>query len=375
MTRWVCGALLAGIAFVLSCGSTSASYVTRGAIAARNAPTIVLVESVSKSIDLDDRSQFRTTYKFRTLRVIKGDVDVGEEIVIRFLGIRQDDVASVTMPEDLRYFSLDDNVPDGPPGSRFILFLGSNVVDGRFGYSKHYEVQDETDGADAWVSTSPIFYRDIPLFHAEDGSPYDPSVCCVPLEDFIYSLVVANREIPLADPPPPPLFQSIVISDSASWLAAEPGGCLVFTHRLAAGSDLRWTGQCVDSRIEGRGTLEWVLDGEVVHEIMAKFENGRSISGTYRFPNGDTYTGWLSEGVVFHRSGGYEFVDGTSYSGKFEQGIPDGRGTFLDPEGVSYRGEFVGGLRHGIGVCLDRTEADPWPDLCEYRNDRFYKWL
>ncbi len=86
-------------------------------------------------------------------------------------------------------------------------------------------------------------------------------------------------------------------------------------------------------------------------------------------------TGWLSEGVVFHRSGVYEFVDGTSYSGKFENGIPDGRGTFHDPEGVSYEGEFVGGLRHGIGVCLDRTEPNPWPDLCEYRNDRFYKWL
>ena len=98
MTRWVRGALLAGIAFALSCGSTSASSVTRGAIAARYAATIVLVESVSKSIDLDDRSWFRTTYKFRTLRVIKGDVDVGEEIVIRFWGIRQDDVASVTGP-------------------------------------------------------------------------------------------------------------------------------------------------------------------------------------------------------------------------------------------------------------------------------------
>lgn len=369
MTRWVRGALHASIAFALSCGVVAASSLQiPGPIAARDADVIVLVESVSKSIDLDDRLQFHTTYQFQTLRAIKGNI--GEEIEFRFRGLRPADRASVAMPEDVQQVMLSTDVPDGPPGSRFILLLVSQPGGGRLALSTYYKVHGEIDDPEASVNDPDIF-----MFHADDGSPYSASKSGVPLEDFIYSLVAANREIPLADPSPPSAFQSIVISDSASWLAAEPSGCLVLTHRLVAGSDLRWTGQCVDGRLEGEGTLEWVFDGEVVHEIMARFENGRSAYGRYEFPNGDTYSGRLSEGIVFNASGSYTFFHGTSYHGQFKNGIPDGKGTFEDPEGVSYRGEFVGGLRHGIGVCYDAAEPDTWPALCEYRNDRFYVWL
>lgn len=102
--------------------------------------------------------------------------------------------------------------------------------------------------------------------------------------------------------------------------------------------------------------------------------NGR---GTYKFENGDKYSGNFKKGL-YHGKGTFTFVSGSKYSGMFKKGMYEGEGTFETkdgykekgtykenkmygfgtatwPSGQKYSGNYLNGKYHGKGIMISKT--------------------
>ncbi|AET04875.1 phosphatidylinositol-4-phosphate 5-kinase family protein [Medicago truncatula] len=66
-------------------------------------------------------------------------------------------------------------------------------------------------------------------------------------------------------------------------------------------------------------------------------------------PNGDTYTGALSNNNTPHGTGKYIWSDGCVYGGDWKNGKPNGKGRFTWPSGATYEGDFISGRMEGFG--------------------------
>lgn len=101
------------------------------------------------------------------------------------------------------------------------------------------------------------------------------------------------------------------------------GNCFNGYSECVYPSGARFSGQFVDGRIHGQGTIV--------------------------FSNGDRYTGdWKDH----HREGQGElfFADGRVYKGSFVRNTFHGEGILIYPNGDRYEGQFAHGLRHGKGT-------------------------
>ena len=90
--------------------------------------------------------------------------------------------------------------------------------------------------------------------------------------------------------------------------------------------------------------------------------------GTYRYDNGDSYTGEWKSGKK-HGQGVYTWADGQRYAGQWVEGRKQGFGKYSWPNGDWYEGEFLNGNYHGQGtltyvsgkkVVGDWDQGKPW---------------
>ena len=72
---------------------------------------------------------------------------------------------------------------------------------------------------------------------------------------------------------------------------------------------------------------------------------------TLRWADGSSYVGLTDRGAMF--VGTMTYADGSKYIGKWERNLPNGEGTFINPEGVAFTGKFKDGEPHGKCVMQD----------------------
>ncbi len=110
-------------------------------------------------------------------------------------------------------------------------------------------------------------------------------------------------------------------------------------------SGAKYTGQFVQSQIQGVGTL-WMKNGDIYSGQWQK--NYREGQGKMDFANGDLYIG-----AFFHSKieglGIMKFAQGGSYKGEWKNNHPHGKGIYIYANGEKYEGLLYGGKRQGFG--------------------------
>ncbi len=179
---------------------------------------------------------------------------------------------------------------------------------------------------------------------------------------------------------------------SGSWLRNEMTGCYVWNTNPELGKTFNWSGDCQNNVAQGRGVLQWYVNGMPNGRYVGEYDDGRmSGRGVFEYRNGDRYDGEFRDdkpnghGTLSSVNGARYtglFLDGRpargeattgggkSYEGMFRDGRP-ARGEVTYPDGSVYNGELVGDARSGRGV-LEYENGDR--DEGDFRNDQFRGW-
>ncbi|MBF0127177.1 MAG: hypothetical protein HQM02_08190 [Magnetococcales bacterium] len=100
-----------------------------------------------------------------------------------------------------------------------------------------------------------------------------------------------------------------------------------------------------------------------IHCVSGECRNG---TGTYRFDNGEEYTGEWRAGQR-HGTGTYTFLNGEKYRGEWRNDRMEGKGVFTYQDGSRYEGGWQNNQRHGEGV-LVQVNGDRY--IGSWRNDK-----
>lgn len=121
------------------------------------------------------------------------------------------------------------------------------------------------------------------------------------------------------------------------WIADASTGCRVWNYKppqsQAPGDSISWSGVCERGLAQGKGVLQWALNGRPGARYEGEMKDGRREGA----------------GIVFGESG-------FRYEGQFRRGLYDGVGTRTLGNGSRYEGGWQAGQFHGNGVLsLDRS--------------------
>ena len=72
---------------------------------------------------------------------------------------------------------------------------------------------------------------------------------------------------------------------------------------------------------------------------------------TARWSDGSSYIGITNSGAML--VGTMTYADGSKYIGKWERNLPNGEGTFINPQGVAFTGKFEDGIPRGKCIIQD----------------------
>ena len=72
---------------------------------------------------------------------------------------------------------------------------------------------------------------------------------------------------------------------------------------------------------------------------------------TLRWNDGSSYIGITNSGAML--VGTMTYADGSKYVGPWVRNMPNGSGTFINPEGIAFTGKFKDGIPHGKCVMQD----------------------
>lgn len=139
----------------------------------------------------------------------------------------------------------------------------------------------------------------------------------------------------------------------AQWYRVDDQDCEVWNSFPAAQETIKWSGGCVDGKVDGSGVLtrNFVANGEAKQATYEGdlLEGKLHGHGIYLFANGGRFEGEYSDSKR-HGRGILTNADGTRYDGEWYQGNRHGQGALAFTDGTSYEGEFRGDKLHGDGV-------------------------
>ena len=140
---------------------------------------------------------------------------------------------------------------------------------------------------------------------------------------------------------------------AAGWVTDTTNGCACYTSENAAHRNANWTGECIDGKMSGLGTLIMYEAGLELYRFNGQLKEGRA-NGPGRIimnMDGDIYEGVYKDGKLQ----GYGYVhndDGDRFHGQFNNGERHGAGTFFyepDHEIFKFEGLWKNNLRNGPG--------------------------
>jgi hypothetical protein len=111
----------------------------------------------------------------------------------------------------------------------------------------------------------------------------------------------------------------------ARWIADPHSGCRVWVASPAGNETIEWTGACAYGFAQGRGTLQWFVDGRPAWRDEGEFRDGKLGGAGIRIE-----------------------PDGTRYEGFWRGSQAHGAGRYVTPAGDIFEGFWRNGcLRHG----------------------------
>jgi hypothetical protein len=120
-------------------------------------------------------------------------------------------------------------------------------------------------------------------------------------------------------------------------------GCKVGNPSPKPNESVHWTGECVDGYADGKGLLQWYVDGAKSTRYEGSLHHGLlSGEGKLVMPNGASYEGQWLAGKQEGR-GVQTMPDGSRYEGQWKNGVPNGHGRFRNTAGETLEGEWSEG--------------------------------
>lgn len=205
-------------------------------------------------------------------------------------------------------------------------------------------------------------------------------------------------------------------AEQTAWIADGRTGCKVQNAHPVPNEAVQWTGGCANGYVEGRGALQWYLNGKpngrtegewragrLNGRALTLHEDGRRHEGEYKdgqadgrgiitFANGMRLDGLYrngkanGRGVLTAQNGirlEGDFVDdaivrgiqtwpnGNRYAGAFKDYLPDGKGVMTQANGTRYEGDFKAGTWDGqalVNYAVGDVYQGAWRGL--YPNGR-----
>lgn len=145
------------------------------------------------------------------------------------------------------------------------------------------------------------------------------------------------------------------------WLAVADSGCKVWSEEaMKPGEVVRWSGDCENDRLSGKGILEVVAAGQRQIYFEGTMRGGKAHGeGVVERHDADgktRYSGGFAEGL-FEGFGLLELADGTRYEGGFRADKPDGYGLYQGADGSRYQGDLSAGAPDGEGFEISADGA------------------
>ncbi len=126
------------------------------------------------------------------------------------------------------------------------------------------------------------------------------------------------------------------------WIA-DANGCKAANPFPRPGESVTWSGACKDGLMEGKGVLQWFVDGKIDDRYEGQINAGWAEGeGTLTRLDGGRYAGNWSKSLQSGK-GRYEGPDGAVYEGDWKDGQPHGLGVMRTPDGQVISGRWVGG--------------------------------
>jgi hypothetical protein len=128
----------------------------------------------------------------------------------------------------------------------------------------------------------------------------------------------------------------------AGWIA-DAKGCKISNPSPKPNETVKWSGACKNGFAEGKGVLEYAVDGKPGARYEGQLKRGRFDGrGMLRTPDGAVYDGDWVDGTQ-DGYGEYTAADKTTFKGGWTAGKPDGPGVLTAPDGKVVKGIWAKG--------------------------------
>jgi len=110
---------------------------------------------------------------------------------------------------------------------------------------------------------------------------------------------------------------------AARWISDPTNGCRVWSPAPSPNETIAWNGGCLGGYAQGRGVLQWYVDGRPARRDEGEFRDGKLTGAGLRVePDGGRYEGFWRGGRA-HGAGRYVAPDGNVFEGFWRNGCPD----------------------------------------------------
>ena len=164
---------------------------------------------------------------------------------------------------------------------------------------------------------------------------------------------------------------SLAQTTKSEWIADSKTGCKIWNSSPKPNETIAWSGDCKIGLAQGRGVLQWFLDGKRGDRYEGEYRGGQANGrGVYTYTDGSHYDGEWREGRRNGR-GVFTFTNGNLYDGEFKDGNFNGRGVFTFADGNRYVGEFKDNKVNGTGILVvgGKTYSGSWTNGCYRQGD------
>jgi hypothetical protein len=159
---------------------------------------------------------------------------------------------------------------------------------------------------------------------------------------------------------------SLAQTANPGWIADSKTGCRVWNSSPKPRETISWSGDCKIGLAQGRGVLQWFVDGKHGNRYEGEYRGGQANGwGVYTYTDGSHYDGEWKDGRRNGR-GVFTFTNGNRYEGEFKDGNFNGRGDLRYADGTRYVGEFKDNKVNGTGVLIvgGETYSGTWTNGC-----------